>query len=55
MKDLPKTVTREGLFEQVWSKPMINLAREYGISDVGLAKICKKMEIPKPQRCYWRH
>ena len=48
------TVTRDELFEQVWSKPMSTLAREYGISDVGLAKICKKMEIPRPERGYWR-
>jgi len=48
-----KTVTREELFEQVWSKPMTKLAKEYGLSDVGLAKICKSLEIPRPERGYW--
>ena len=29
------------LYEKVWPRPMRILAREYGISDVGLAKVCK--------------
>lgn len=32
---------------------MCCLAKEYGISDVGLAKICKKLHIPVPGRGYW--
>ncbi|WKZ70865.1 MAG: hypothetical protein QY331_06330 [Melioribacteraceae bacterium] len=46
-------LNREKLYEQVWSKPMIKLAKKYGISDVGLGKICKKMNIPKPYPGYW--
>jgi len=46
-------VTREELYEQVWSRPMRDLAKEYGLSDVGLAKICRKLEIPLPGRGYW--
>ncbi len=41
-------VKREALFEQVWSKPMTRLAKDYGISDVALGKICKRMQIPRP-------
>lgn len=26
----------------------------YGLSDVGLAKICKKLRIARPERGYWR-
>ncbi|CAK7059873.1 MAG: hypothetical protein DESF_02575 [Desulfovibrio sp.] len=29
------------------------LAREFGISDVGLTKICKRNNIPRPERGYW--
>jgi hypothetical protein len=55
MKESPKrTVTREELFEQVWQTPMTQLAKEYGISDVGLAKVCKRLEVPRPPRGYWR-
>lgn len=44
---------REALYEQVWSQPMIELAKQYGISDVGLAKVCRKLRIPLPGRGYW--
>ena len=47
-------VSRETLYEQVWSTPMTKLAKEYGISDVALAKICKKLNVPYPGRGYWR-
>jgi hypothetical protein len=46
-------IKREDLYEQVWSTPMTKLAKEYQISDVGLAKICKKLKIPVPGRGYW--
>jgi hypothetical protein len=29
------------------------LAKEYGISDVRLAKICKELKVPKPGVGYW--
>jgi hypothetical protein len=47
-------VTRQALYDQVWSTPMTKLAKEYGISDVALAKICKKLNVPYPWRGYWR-
>ena len=47
-------LTREQLYEQVWTEPMATLAKKYGLSDVGLAKICRKMRIPLPWRGYWQ-
>ena len=44
---------RDALYEQVWSQPVIELAKQYGLSDVGLAKICRKLKIPLPGRGYW--
>lgn len=46
-------LTREELYQRVWSTPMQKLAAEFGLSDVGLAKVCKKYKIPKPARGYW--
>jgi hypothetical protein len=46
-------ISRIDLFELVWSKPMTKLAIEYGFSDVGFSKICKKYHIPTPPRGYW--
>ena len=37
----------------VWAKPITRLAREFGLSDVGLAKMCRKHNIPLPERGYW--
>ena len=42
------TYNREELYAQVWSEPMIKLAPKYGLSDNGLRKICKKLNIPLP-------
>jgi len=46
-------LTREELYEQVWSKPVTHLAKSFGLSDAGLAKICRDLNIPKPGRGYW--
>jgi hypothetical protein len=48
-----KTVMRKELYRQVWSQPISRLARAYGFSDVGLAKICHKHDIPRPPVGYW--
>ncbi|NOZ11735.1 MAG: hypothetical protein GXP09_11935 [Gammaproteobacteria bacterium] len=46
-------VSREELYDQVWSEPMTKLAERYGLSDVGLAKICRRLNVPRPGRGYW--
>jgi len=45
--------SRIDLYKLVWAKPMTHLAKELGLSDVGLRKICVKYGIPLPQRGYW--
>jgi hypothetical protein len=47
------TIDRATLYELVWSKPTAYLARDYGLSDVALGKICRAMNVPKPPRGYW--
>ena len=47
------SLTREELYDRVWATPIKTLAAEFGLSDVGLAKICKKHKIPRPSRGYW--
>ena len=53
MNDKSITVNRNELYEQVWSEPVSRLAPKYGISDVGLKKICKKLNVPTPPLGYW--
>jgi hypothetical protein len=45
--------TREQLYELVWSEPMRHVAERLGISDVGLAKTCRRANVPVPERGYW--
>jgi hypothetical protein len=47
------TFTREKLYEEVWTRPVTQLAKEIGISGVGVAKICRKLNVPVPARGYW--
>src|ERR1700730_16524368 len=48
-----REISREELHQLVWSKPTRTVAKESGISDVGLAKICRKLGVEKPPRGYW--
>lgn len=45
--------TVEELFEKVWQTPMVKLAHEIGVSDVAVAKACRKAGIPLPGRGHW--
>lgn len=45
--------SRQQLYDLVWSSPMLSVAKTVGLSDVGLAKACKKADIPIPPRGYW--
>jgi hypothetical protein len=42
------TLPRSQLYELVWSRPVTELAKEFGISDVALAKRCRALNIPLP-------
>lgn len=42
------TLSREQLYSLVWEKPVRTLAQEFGISDVALAKRCRRLKIPLP-------
>jgi hypothetical protein len=45
--------TRQQLYELVWAGPITTLAKTLAISDVGLAKACRRGDIPVPPRGYW--
>jgi hypothetical protein len=47
------TYNREKLYEEVWAKPVIQVAVQYGVSDVAIHKICKSLNVPVPPRGYW--
>lgn len=45
--------SRREFYELVWSKPMTHLAKELGVSDVALHKVCRKHAIPNPPAGWW--
>ena len=49
-----RTLRRSELYELVWSQPVRTVASDIGISDVALAKACRKHRVPVPGRGYWR-
>lgn len=46
-------VTREELYELVWSQPMIRVAEKFKVSGSYLARVCTELHVPRPKRGYW--
>lgn len=44
---------RRELYAKVWQTPLSKLGPELGFSDVGLARLCKRHNIPVPPVGYW--
>lgn len=44
---------RLSLYEEVWSTPLTKLGEKYGLSDNGIRKICKALNIPLPRAGHW--
>lgn len=47
-------IIRDDLYEKVWTKPMVEIAKEYEVSDKAIAKICDKLNVPVPGVGYWQ-
>jgi hypothetical protein len=45
---MSQTFTRQELFDLVWSAPTRTVAKNLGISDVGLAKACRRADLLLP-------
>jgi hypothetical protein len=48
-----KELTRQELYELVWSMRMTKVGKQLEISDVAVRKICIKYDIPRPPQGYW--
>ncbi|OGA61662.1 MAG: hypothetical protein A3G81_07475 [Betaproteobacteria bacterium RIFCSPLOWO2_12_FULL_65_14] len=44
---------RAKLYQEVWTEPVTKVAKSYGVSDVALRKICRKLGVPMPPLGYW--
>lgn len=45
--------SREQLYQAVWETPTVRLAQQFGLSGNGLAKICRRLDVPYPPRGWW--
>lgn len=46
--------TRKELYDLVLKVPLLALSKKYDISDVGLRKVCIRMNIPLPKSGHWQ-
>lgn len=46
-------VSRQKLYEEVWAEPMVKVAARYEVSSSFLARICARLNVPRPSRGYW--
>lgn len=47
-------VSREKLYEEVWTEPMTKVAVRYEVSSTALKKTCQRLRVPHPPRGYWQ-
>ena len=50
---MSQKISRGTIYHEIWEDPVTEVAKRYGLSDVGLAKLCRTMGIPLPARGYW--
>jgi|ERR1700678_36323 hypothetical protein len=46
-------VSREELYEMVWSMPMIKVAEQFKVSGSYMALVCGALRVPRPARGHW--
>ncbi len=51
LPELP--LTREALYKLVWSEPMLKVGAKYKVSSSYMARVCKRLNVPRPERGYW--
>jgi hypothetical protein len=47
------TYRRDALYDEVWKDPVNAVAKRYGVSDVALSKVCRRLKVPLPWSGYW--
>ncbi|MBY0471521.1 hypothetical protein K2X30_10170 [bacterium] len=46
-------LTREELYEKVWTAPITEIAKTHSVRDHDIIKLCEKNNIPRPPSGYW--
>ena len=50
---MSERLSRQELYDLVWTEPLRSLSARFGISDVALRKTCARAQVPTPERGYW--
>lgn len=50
---MENVLSRQALYDLVWSEPVKTVAQRFGMSDVAFKKYCVRGGIPVPERGYW--
>jgi len=45
--------TREQIYAAVWSEPMRDACKQFGVTAVALAKVCRRLNVPRPRQGHW--
>lgn len=46
-------ISRNDLYQLVWSEPMTKIAERHAVSGSYLARVCTILNLPRPERGYW--
>jgi hypothetical protein len=46
-------ITREELYQLVWSQPMLRVADQFEVSSSYMARVCTALNVPRPAQGYW--
>lgn len=47
------SVSREKLYDEIWTEPITKVSKRYEVSDSYLVRVLKNLNIPRPPRGYW--
>lgn len=47
------TISRRQLYEEIWTTPLGELSKRYGLSSEGFARACTRHNVPRPALGYW--
>ncbi len=49
----PSEVSREALYELVWTDPLLRIGSRFGVTATYLARVCDELRVPRPPNGYW--
>jgi len=53
MERFSYSYSREEIYQAVWSEPIRDACKTFGVTEIALAKVCWRMNVPRPKHGYW--